>query len=313
MASISNKADFVAKTQMEVSLIHTLSGHEAAIYKLIPGLRPGTFYSCGGEGYVVEWEPELSAEGQLVARDSDSLYCLKLMSNGRLLMGTKNGMLISCQLGNPQAIRKLDIHKKGIYSIVSDDDFVFTAGGDGWLRILSSQTLNLIFSIQLSGKALRSVILMPHSGQILVAGTESKFFLLDGDTFDLKMSNNSTHNNSIFCLLPGPTAQFYSGGRDASLNLNKVGESIENMISIPAHMNTINDLALNKEQSLLASVSRDRTIKIWNATSLELLKVIDAFKFRSHTHSINAVLWLDNETLITGGDDRMIKVWKIDI
>lgn len=298
---------------MEVSLIHTLSGHKSAIYKLIPGLRKGTFYSCGGEGYVVEWEPTVSAEGQLVARDSDSLYCMKVMSNGRLLMGTKNGMLISCQLGNPLEIRKLDIHKKGIYSIEVYDDVVFTAGGDGWLRILSSQTLNLIFSIQLSSKALRSVILIPESNLIIVAGTESKIFLLDAVTFELKMTNDSIHENSVFCLLHGSPSQFYSGGRDATLNLSEIGDRIENVISIPAHMNTINDLAFNKEQNLLASASRDRTIKIWKSENLELLKVIDVFKYRSHSHSINAVLWLDHETLVTGGDDRLIKVWKIEI
>lgn len=298
---------------MEVSLIHTLSGHEAAIYKLIPGLRSGTFYSCGGEGFVVEWEPHTSPEGQLVARDTDSLYCMKKVENDHLLMGTKSGMLISCHLSKPKDLRKLDIHSKGIYSIAANDNFVFTAGGDGWLRVLESKSLNLIFSTRLSGKSLRSVILIPETNQFLVAGSEHKIFLLDAITFDLKRIDNSLHDNSVFCLMQRSEDQFFSAGRDARLNLNKIGERIENLVSVPAHMNTINDLALHPDRSLLASASRDRSVKIWKPENLALLKVLDGFKFRSHTHSVNAVLWLDNKTLISAGDDRMIKVWNIEV
>lgn len=298
---------------MKVSLIHTLIGHEAAIYKLIPGQRAGTFFSCGGEGYVVEWDPQISEKGQLLARDTDSLYCMNLIGPDQLLMGTKNGILISCILKTTQEIRKLDIHKKGIYSIAANGDYVFTAGGDGWLRVLNRQTLNLNFSIQLSGKALRSVILIPDTNQLIVAGSESKIFLLDALRFDLISSNDSAHDNSVFCMLMSSQDKFYSAGRDARLNFNKAGKTIANIASVPAHMNTINDLALNQEASLLASVSRDRTVKIWKTENLELLKVIDGLKYKSHTHSINTVIWLDHETLASAGDDRLIKVWKIEV
>ncbi len=298
---------------MKVSLIQTLGGHAAAIYKLIPGHLTGTFISCGGEGYVVEWEPQVSDKGQLVARDTDSLYCSNMFDKEQLFLGTKNGMLINCNLNKPQEIRKLDIHRKGIYSIASNDEFIFTAGGDGWLRVLDRNSMNLIFSYQLSGTALRSVVLIPETNQLLVAGTQAKIFQLNALNFELISGNSSIHSNSVFCMLMKSTDEFYSAGRDASLNYNTIGNSIENKISVPAHMNTINDLALNQDMSLLASVSRDRTIKIWNPESLELLKVIDGLKFRSHTHSINAVLWHDQETLISAGDDRMIKVWKIEV
>jgi WD40 repeat protein len=297
---------------MKVSLIHTLIGHEAAIYKLIPGQRAGIFISCGGEGYVVEWDPFKSEKGQLLARDTDSLYCMNMNDHNQLFLGTKNGMFICCTLDSTREIRKLDIHKKGIYSIAVNEDFVFTAGGDGWLRVLNRLTLSLIYSLQLSAKSLRSVILMPDIDQLIVAGSERKLFLLDALRFDLISSNDSTHDNSVFCMLRSSPDKFYSAGRDARLSLNIVENSIVNLASVPAHMNTINDLALNQEASLLATASRDRTIKIWSPGNLGLLKVIDGFKYKSHTHSINAVLWLDSETLVSAGDDRLIKVWKIE-
>jgi WD40 repeat protein len=74
----------------------------------------------------------------------------------------------------------------------------------------------------------------------------------------------------------------------------------------------VNHLSLSPNKKLLASASRDKTIKIWDAESLELLKVLDRTKYpTSHTHSVNRLLWLNDDTLISTGDDRKVICWKI--
>jgi hypothetical protein len=56
----------------------------------------------------------------------------------------------------------------------------------------------------------------------------------------------------------------------------------------------------------------DKSIKVWDAHDLTLLKVIDQTKMKAHKHSVNKVCWLSDKTFLTCGDDRMIFLWEIE-
>ena len=78
-------------------------------------------------------------------------------------------------------------------------------------------------------------------------------------------------------------------------------------------MYTVNALALNTDGTLLFSGSRDKTIKIWDANSFELLKVIEGIRDGGHLNSVNSLLWSpEKKYLISGSDDKSIGIWKIE-
>src|SRR5690606_29932473 len=105
-----------------------------------------------------------------------------------------------------------------------------------------------------------------------------------------------------------------SGGRDAMLLIwKKVDASWQHSGEIPAHLYTVKHLSLSPDGLLLASASRDKSFKICDAQTLKLLKVMYQKKMEaSHSHSINRLLWLDDSTLLTTGDDKKIIAWRID-
>ena len=56
----------------------------------------------------------------------------------------------------------------------------------------------------------------------------------------------------------------------------------------------------------------DKSIKVWDAESEKLLKVIDKSRHAGHGTSVNKLLWSDyNDQLISASDDRQISVWDI--
>ena len=84
--------------------------------------------------------------------------------------------------------------------------------------------------------------------------------------------------------------------------------------NIAAHNWAIYDMAFSENGKYLATASRDKTIKIWDANQLKVLQRIEGFKDSGHTHSVNAILWLAyNNLLISAGDDQSLKVWEEEV
>jgi WD40 repeat protein len=85
------------------------------------------------------------------------------------------------------------------------------------------------------------------------------------------------------------------------------------MPAVPAHIQAINSLVLSPCARYVATGSMDKTIKIWDSATLQLLKVIDYPRYGGHKHSINTLIWSTyKDLLVSGSDDKQISVWKID-
>jgi WD40 repeat protein len=82
---------------------------------------------------------------------------------------------------------------------------------------------------------------------------------------------------------------------------------------IPAHNFAIYRLLSLKTDTLFASASRDKTIKLWDAEFRPLMR-INQEQFNGHTHSVNALYWNEElNLLVSAGDDRRILAWKLEM
>jgi WD40 repeat protein len=56
----------------------------------------------------------------------------------------------------------------------------------------------------------------------------------------------------------------------------------------------------------------DKSIKVWDAVSFKLLKVIDRARYAGHGTSINKLLWTPYQNqVVSCSDDRSLSVWKL--
>ena len=57
----------------------------------------------------------------------------------------------------------------------------------------------------------------------------------------------------------------------------------------------------------------DKAIKVWDAKTFKLLKVIDKARHAGHGTSVNKLLWMNyKDTLVSCSDDRTISLWDIN-
>ena len=84
---------------------------------------------------------------------------------------------------------------------------------------------------------------------------------------------------------------------------------------VTPHMFTVYDILAVPNLPIIITVSRDKTIKIWDSRDFSLLKNIAVDRgFDSHRLSINKAFWSTyRQQLITVADDKYVKIWDVAI
>ena len=297
---------------MQLSKIHTCTGHRAAVYALCPGKKPGQFLSGGGEGWIVEWDLNNPDEGRVSATITNRVFCMvPIWDRNWIVAGNMDGGIHWVDLKNPDNTKNIDHHKKGLFSVLQVGAYLYSAGGDGILTRWSIEERRSLESIRLSQVSLRSLAYSPDLNEIAVGASDFNIFRLDADTFELKDTIRGAHTNSVFTVQYHPeNNQLLSGGRDAMLRIWDLDNGNALINEQPAHMFTINHIAFSPDGKYFATASRDKTFKVWDSSNFQLLKVIETIRDSGHINSVNRLLWME-DTLISSGDDRSIILWKV--
>ncbi len=56
----------------------------------------------------------------------------------------------------------------------------------------------------------------------------------------------------------------------------------------------------------VASASADKTVNVWDSLTWTSIQ-----RYTSHTNNVNSLDQIDNDTMVSGSDDKTIRIWKI--
>lgn len=294
---------------IDVLPITKLSGHKSSIYALC-SYDDNHFLSTGGDGLIVKWKIGSWEKATLLAKVPTQAFCLAYDSDSDILyVGNMNGGLHVIYLNDLSKNQNLQIHSKGVFKILVSNDLLYTIGGDGTLRTFDKTKLVPISTVPISTKPLRSIIFTNDEKQIRIGASDGNIYTVLTKTLAI-LYKQEAHENSVFALAQ-TKKHLLSGSRDAQL---KVWDKSTNSLisSLPAHLFTINDIAILSKLNIFATACRDKTIRFWQADNLKLLKSIDPTK-GGHVNSVNNLLWLPKHSLLAScSDDRSIAIWSID-
>ena len=295
-------------------LVSRFSGHKDAVYALAEG-REGYFFSAGADGWVVEWQLNNPEQGRLLARMPGAVYTLLFLPlQNLLLVAVKDDGFHGLDVTEGKEIFALPASGKSWFRMqLLSDGSVLAAGSDGNLARFFPQSGQIQF-LKFGQSNLRSMAVLSSGSQVFLGSSDAGLQLLKED-FSKSEMLLSGHEKTLFGLAVFPDGNgLISAGRDARLNLHRpdVSGNWQLQASIPAHLFAIHDVVMHPENRLLASASMDKTIKIWDADTLTLLRVLDRSRHQGHQHSVNQLCWLAKpDLLLSCSDDRTILAWDI--
>ena len=301
--------------KINVSQYAKFPGHSSSIYSLAGGLEAHQFFSASGDGLVVMWDLNTKEDGIALAKTNSTIYKIHCIQEQKLLaIGQNNEGIQILDLERNKPSLSVKLSRSSIFSIVHLNEKLFVGTSLGELFIIDYLKAKVLFRIKISEKSLRSLALGQMNDILLIGSSDNMIYVFDVFTRTV-VTKIPAHDNSIFSAKFISVDKAISAGRDAKVKYWSVDKSVDFDIEmeIPAHMGTINQIALSPDHKFFATCSMDKTIRIWRTKDGKLLKVIDSQKYDGHTSSVNCLLWSDyNNLLISASDDRTIMAWELN-
>ena len=298
------------KSDIEVSKYHTYTGHKDCLYTL-ERIDDSRFVSSGADGMVVLWDLKDLSSGRMIAKIPSSCYALRyLPEKNQLIVGQNFEGIHIISLEEKREIGSLKLGDAAIFDIQVDGSDAFIATGDGQLYQIDLDQLTVVKRLAPSYQSARTISL---TEEYLIVGFSDNFVRVFDRGHDLHLVTEfEAHSISVFSTqVDHDRGLLITGSRDAHVKAWTLG-SWEEKKDVVAHMYAINHIAYSLDNRHFVTCSMDKSIKVWDAETFRLLKVIDKARHAGHGTSVNKLLWMPYQNfLVSCSDDRSIAVWDI--
>ncbi|KAI4343786.1 hypothetical protein L6164_011095 [Bauhinia variegata] len=251
-----------------------------------------SYSDSGSSSHSNHQTPLISLTSQ---RSLASLPSLNLQSHNQLVNHPSNAY--------HHCLTTLKGHTSYISSLTLSGKFLYTGSSDREIRSWNRTPFHSEFDSEhsianmvVAGKgAVKSLVV--QSDKLFSAHQDHKIRVW-------KISNYESHQQKYTRVATLPT--FGDRASKVLIPKNHVQIRRHKKCTWVHHVDTVSALALSRDESLLYSVSWDRTIKIWRTRDFTCLESLS----NAHGDAINAVTLSDDGYVYTGSADKRIKVWK---
>ncbi len=289
---------------MIFSFVKENRSHAAPIYSLCE--HNNGFLTGGADKIATLWNTDLENQPLQIKTDF-GIYHLNY-NNNLLYIGQSKGSCHIIDLKQKKEVALLHAHKNGVYKSIITNERIFLLGGDGKMSVWDKHTNKHIKTLTIGEGKLRDAVII--NDEIFIAGSYGKITSVGTTELTITKSYYCGEDH-LYTLLPHPEKKhmIFCAGKDA--NLYVLNTKKEESIQFPAHNFGIYKICHLAPNNVIASCSRDKSIKLWDCNSLDFINKVERTGANGHTGSINNILWNKPEQqLISVGDDKRIISWQ---
>ncbi|KRX01810.1 Quinonprotein alcohol dehydrogenase-like superfamily [Pseudocohnilembus persalinus] len=230
----------------------------------------------------------------------NNINCLVSASND------KSVNLVNLATKQPQLT--ITNHTDSVNKVISiSDNIVASACSDSYIRVWDVSDGSVVDFLQGHTGAVLTMAKV-NKNQILSGGADKVVFM-----WDLKKKSvihQFRGNQSvIMCVLFIDEGIIATGNQQGQILIFQIKENEviiqEEMYKFQAHSRAVKDMILlDSENDLIVSASLDGSIKVWNWSTQENIRV-----YEEHTSAVNCLLYINSSS---GSWDTSIKVWDVN-
>lgn len=298
---------------MEANLIATLVGHQNPIYTLASSYDSRFLFTAGNDKGIVEWDLEKMTFTRILCAVPASVYFLHVIPNTKILAAAlRSGDIYLIDIDKQELITSLKVDSGAVFALrtLPSGKEIMATGEDGCVYVWSLEDYTLLRKEKISNNTVRVIEISTDDKHVIFGDKNGDLHSFSLPNFK-HIQSKHVHSRPVTALL-ADNGKLFSGGRDAKMNVLTL-PYLEKERSLVPHMFTVYGIAKHPSKDWLATVSRDKTTKIWCKDDLRLLKNISIDrKYDAHLLSINACIWSDyKDWLISISDDKLVKIWEI--
>ncbi|WP_417265919.1 WD40 repeat domain-containing protein [Brumimicrobium sp.] len=296
------------ETKESLKLLHSISGHNGAIYDVV--FNDGFLYTTSADKFVAKWDVSKGEQTNFTVQLERSAYNLDFSPVSNLLaIGTNNGGIHVIDTVKREEVRWLAQHKAAVFALTycQHTERFYSGDKDGVFCAWDAKTFDLLITLPFNCGKIREISTSEDGLHIAICGQDGYIRILETGFFNL-IKEFKAHKEGANCALFDGDV-LYTGGKDAHIKKWNWKEK-ELLLSIPAHNYAVYDLIFIDGKQKMVSVSFDKSIKLWNAMDISIIERVE-FKNKGHRHTVNRIAKISEQSFATIGDDRKIKIWSL--
>jgi WD40 repeat protein len=200
---------------------------------------------------------------------------------------------------------QLSGHKGAVGGVAfaGDGRWIVSAGADSTIKVWNASARQLVRTLELDGGQITA--LAAEGQRALTGHKDGVVALWDLETGD-KIASFRRNEASIWAVaFAGGPDRFAAAGHDWAVALFDTRVTPGSLHLLAGHENAVQALAYSASGPYLASGGADRTVKLWDATTLSLIRT-----YRGHSDFVTAAAFTpDGRILAAATLDGIIRLW----
>ncbi|MBW4524765.1 MAG: caspase family protein [Phormidium tanganyikae FI6-MK23] len=322
------------------ALLQTLSGHRDWVTDVQFSPNQRSLVSSSRDGTVKLWQLDQMKEAQTFRGHKGWVNRVNFgQSDRQILSGGEDGTVKFWQVGQSDALKSFEVHQARVNSVMmAPNGRSFLTSGD---KVVKLWTLNgkEIAAFEGHREQVNTASYSPDGRRIATGSIDKTIRLwnlegvlletIQGHTAAVMHLSFSPAGTQLLSASADKTARIWQVNPQArsstglsTMSANSDGSVIaiaapdntiqlqhnKDFLSLKGHTAPITQIQISPDNSLLISASTDKTIRLWNIETGELIRTIAGHNDRVTALSFNP----DRQSFASASADRTIKIWAIE-